>query len=378
MDSNSVVIPKQASIGISISPVQSFISSLMILNKTDHFPGLSSDLVRIFHSLTDEERLNNRIVVHGLVYCFVNTGYFWYTVPDYLSSLEEIDPEKFKELLFRRYADVIHIKNSNGKPGEIPPPAVDQENALASEDDFLEFIRDNFEIRYADFEVEALSYRYLVDPPKLKSFIISHLKLMWEKYFAPEWKRNKTMLVESVSAFQSLDLGKLERNEALKTVTGHKAEEVWDLPWVVEWFSQVDYVMFVPSAHLGPYIVKITVDNMFYVFFGARLPEGKQSVTSDLNRSEISVRLNALADGTRLRILKLIIENGELSSQQIMNRLELSQSAASRHLKQLSATGFLKERRQTSAKIYEINPEFVEKTVKALSGFLQKEGKSSS
>jgi DNA-binding transcriptional ArsR family regulator len=53
-----------------------------------------------------------------------------------------------------------------------------------------------------------------------------------------------------------------------------------------------------------------------------------------------------------------------------MTKLDLSQSAASRHLKQLSATGFLAERRCTGAKCYDLNPQRIEDTLTAISLFL--------
>jgi DNA-binding transcriptional ArsR family regulator len=107
-----------------------------------------------------------------------------------------------------------------------------------------------------------------------------------------------------------------------------------------------------------------------WVLFGARLPEGTQFQAPDLSRTEIVVRLSALADDNRLQILKLILEQGELSSQEIMASLEFSQSAASRHLKQLSATGYLSERRCNGAKCYQLNPERIENTLQAVSNFL--------
>ena len=45
-----------------------------------------------------------------------------------------------------------------------------------------------------------------------------------------------------------------------------------------------------------------------------------------------------------------------------MQGLDLSQSAASRHLKQLSATGYLLERRFSGAKCYKLNPQRIRDT----------------
>ena len=53
-----------------------------------------------------------------------------------------------------------------------------------------------------------------------------------------------------------------------------------------------------------------------------------------------------------------------------MEKLNLSQSATSRHLKQLNVTGFLTERRYTGAKCYDLNPQRIEDTLMVLSLFL--------
>jgi DNA-binding transcriptional ArsR family regulator len=106
------------------------------------------------------------------------------------------------------------------------------------------------------------------------------------------------------------------------------------------------------------------------IVFGARLPEGADLHAPDLSRAEILVRLSALADDNRLSILKLVADEGELRSQDIINRLDLSQSAASRHLTQLSATGYLIERRCNGAKCYNINTDRLENTLRAVSTFL--------
>jgi ArsR family transcriptional regulator len=103
--------------------------------------------------------------------------------------------------------------------------------------------------------------------------------------------------------------------------------------------------------------------------FGARLPEGVTFSAPDLSRTELLVRLNALADNNRLRILKRISERGEQSSQEIIAHLQLSQPTVSRHLRQLTATGYLLERR-CNGKCYRLNPKRIQATLNALSTFL--------
>ncbi len=372
MQIDPVVVPQKASVSVSLKPVQNFFASLILLKKPDQYPGLNSWMIDTFRSMTEEEKLNNRIALFGLYYCIL-TDDDYASVPEYLADLETWEPEAFRDNLFKRYSFIVLLEKSNGDPASHEPISVDHESILKSEETYLEFIRDNFDVRYSDFEVEALSYPYLKDPPKLKRFLISHLTHMWERYLSKEWEKNKLMLEESASAFNQLDLTGMDRIDAVRMVTNHEFAEEWrEWPWKLEWIKRVGKIVFVPSVHIGPYVVKIITGRTVIIFYGARLPEGNQEKTSDLNRNDINVRMNALADDTRLRMLQVISQQGELSSQEIMNLLDLSQSATSRHLKQLSATGFLTERRQNCAKVYDINNQFVEKTLDALSIFLQK------
>ena len=87
-------------------------------------------------------------------------------------------------------------------------------------------------------------------------------------------------------------------------------------------------------------------------------------------RAEIVSRLSALADDTRLHILQMIAEKGEMRSYEIMEAIHLSQPSVSRYLSQLTATGYLQERRESGAKVYILNKDRIEKTLKAVNAFL--------
>jgi len=94
-------------------------------------------------------------------------------------------------------------------------------------------------------------------------------------------------------------------------------------------------------------------------------------VSPALSRSELLTHLGTLADDTRLRILELLAHEGELSAQQVIARLEISQSSSSRHLRQLVATGYVAERRQEGAKVYSLNPGRMENMLGDLQRFLR-------
>jgi DNA-binding transcriptional ArsR family regulator len=66
----------------------------------------------------------------------------------------------------------------------------------------------------------------------------------------------------------------------------------------------------------------------------------------------------------------MIADKGEMRSYEIMEATNLSQPSVSRYLSQLTATGYLQERRESGAKVYILNKDRIEKTFKAVNAFL--------
>lgn len=74
--------------------------------------------------------------------------------------------------------------------------------------------------------------------------------------------------------------------------------------------------------------------------------------------SDVPVRfLRALADETRLRLLALLHEQGELCVCELTWALQMSQPKISRHLAILREQGILKDRRQGQWIYYRLHPE---------------------
>jgi ArsR family transcriptional regulator len=174
------------------------------------------------------------------------------------------------------------------------------------------------------------------------------------------------MLEQSARAFNQIDVSDMTRLELVQFVTG---KEFTEAKWGDE-LEKARELIFIPNAHIGPYIRAARVQDNFYIYFGAHLPEGSELHVPELDRAEIVARLSALADDTRLNILQMIAENGQMRSQEIMEAINLSQPSVSRYLTQLTATGYLQERRTNGAKVYILNQERIEKTLKAIHAFL--------
>jgi DNA-binding transcriptional ArsR family regulator len=179
------------------------------------------------------------------------------------------------------------------------------------------------------------------------------------------------MLQESVTAYRKKDFSGLDPFEAIEAVTGRDMRGHEHMEAVMD---KVTRLIFMPSPHLGPYISWHPLEDKTtcIVLFGARLPKGVESGSTALNRSELLVRLSALADDMRLKMLEMLLDHEELCAQDFIDMLELSQSSASRHLRQLSASGFLKVRRRDVNKCYTINRERVQDTIAMLGKFLNK------
>jgi DNA-binding transcriptional ArsR family regulator len=359
IEAELVRVPTKTKISIALEPVQQLFNSLMWIRKSEHLSGLHDWISQTEARLSPEQRHTHALVIQGLHFA-IRPQRSWSSFPAYLDYITAQDPQVLRDRIISAY--IYHsclVDETILRPDE-------PDEVLATLDSFLSLLRAGFPPEAIDEKLETEAYALLKDPPAMKALIVSHLQFMWTEFLAEEWKRQEPMLQTSVEAFQQLDFSGLTILEIAEKIVGQELPEKW-----VELLGQeLDRITFVPSAHLGPYLGIYRTNGNVWLLFGARLPEGSLISSPDLSRSEILVRLNALADDTRLHILQSLHEAGELCSKTIMDQLDLSQSAASRHLKQLSATGYLTERRQNGAKCYRLNEERIENTIHALSHFL--------
>ncbi|NIV30261.1 MAG: metalloregulator ArsR/SmtB family transcription factor [Anaerolineae bacterium] len=360
-----IVQPESDPVIVALEPAHHAVHSFLLVTKTGELSGLGEWVARTSEKMTAEERREHEFVTMGFFHAIL-PGESWTSFPAYLDHLATGDPASLRDRMLTAYAQFAPKSAGSGSGGGTAAPSVDLAQVLKDEDSYLEFLRAHFDAKHVNEELEVRAYSYVVNPPAMQELIVTHLRKMWHEHLATEWARVEPMLRDSVRAFAQTGLDRMGRREAVEWVTGHELEgEHWD--GVLE---EMERIILVPSAHVGPYKAKFREAGTLWLLFGARLPEGSQFHAPDLSRAEIVVRLSALADDNRLRILQSVSEGGELASQEIMAGLGLSQSAASRHLKQLSATGYLAERRCGGAKCYRLDPERVEDTLQAVSKFL--------
>ena len=360
-----IVQSEAAPVVVAFEPALHAIHSMLLVVEAEKLSGLGEWVTRTADAMTPDERQWHEFVILGFFHAIFPEG-SWPSFPAYVDHLAARNPDELRDRMLAAYARFPPKSAGSDCGYSKDVPSVDLEAVLKDEESYLGFLHERFDTDRVDEELEARAYTYVVNPPAMQELIATHLRKMWDEYLGEEWARVEPMLKDSVRAFEQTDLKRMDRREAVEWVTGHELEgEHWE-----PWLEQADRIILVPSAHVGPYESKFRDGGNLWLVFGARLPRGSQFHAPDLSRAEIVVRLSALADDNRLQILQSVLEEGELASQEIMAGLGLSQSAASRHLKQLSATGYLAERRCSGAKCYRLDPKRIEDTLQAVSKFL--------
>jgi DNA-binding transcriptional ArsR family regulator len=353
-----VVLEKtsQKSITVSLSPTRNVFSSMLLLAKNEDEPGIHAWIAKTRANMSESEFENHILAIIGFFFALLpEDGQI--TFPAYLNQLEKTDAVVLRDKMLNAYAGLWQETT----------PQVDWEKVLSSPDNYISFLKSRFNDEHVDVKLEKRAYEYVIDPPAMKDFLVGHMNWIWKNYFEAEWRRVESMLLDSVRSFKGTDLTSISRAEAANFIIG---QDVSETKWG-QHLDDVDQVVFIPNAHIGPYVHATVTNGVLQILFGARQPEGAANRIPDLDRTEIVARLSALADDTRLHILQLVAEKGEIRVHDILEVINLSQPSVSRYLSQLTAAGYLQERRESGAKVYILNYDRIEKTLKAVSAFLR-------
>ena len=356
---------KTVTVTFSLEPAHNVLSSLFLINEAEDTSGLHDWVYQTAAALSPDRQRHNRLVCHFFGAEALLDRHSWPGFPAWLDHLAAQEPTAMRDRILEDFIRHVARKLDSGEAIAIPTPA----ELLADRATYLALIERVYASKGGtpDLSLCETAHALFNDPPALKDLILTHLGWMWEAHLAAEWERNLPTLRETVAAFQQLDYAGLSLAGAIRRTVGREVPAAWE-----EWTGAIDHIIFLPSAHIGPYLLEMEGDETSArIVFGARLPGGVAARPSALSRTELQMRLSALADDTRLQILRLLAQEGELCAQDIMARLGLSQSAASRHLRQLSATGYVLERRRDGAKCYRLNRERMNDTLNALLHFLQ-------
>ena len=362
-DLEFIAPPKVATISFSLEPAYNTVASLQLI--CEELSGFSEWVHQTTNKLSPEKRLLNSLVC-GSAPIFLD-GEQWSSFEAWLDHLDTLDPTEMRDREVDLFLDKVK-KHLSDERADVPSA----EAFLADRDLFFSIVESvmNHKGKGKTFNREEyeLDFQLLNDPPARKVALLSHLREMWDLYLEQDWMRSLPMLQESIAAFETLDFSEKSTTEAvLQVIDRDRLPDGWD-----QKFDEIERIIFIPSAHIGPYILMIDLSNKTArLVFGARVPKGATIASPALQRSELLMRLNTLADETRLHILELLTHEDELGAKDIMTRLDLSQSAASRHLRQLSVTGYLVEGRRDGSKFYRLNQDRVKDTTDAIETFLK-------
>jgi DNA-binding transcriptional ArsR family regulator len=317
-------------IEFDVAPVYNALCSICLLGQTqlDHIsPWVDATLARA----TEEEREAVETACEAVHYVSVTRAR---TVESFIASLAELDPSVFPTVEAQRLrAKALRHEGV----GEVPSAAVlasDREAFVGLIERLMEGIDDK-EFDRAKLETY---FDQIHDGEAYRDKLTSAISLLWDRYLKEEWERVESAVTDSVAAFQSVEIGGESVEEKLKFITQRD-----NIP--AEWVATLQTaqeIVYVPSVHIGPYMILFDFDGTRAVVMGrARIPEGATVHSPMLDRSDLLIRLEALSDTNRLRILEMAASRDEITSQDVIDQLELSQSSASRHLTQLAATGLL-------------------------------------
>jgi hypothetical protein len=190
----------------------------------------------------------------------------------------------------------------------------------------------------------------------LKTRLLAALNRFWHEIYAAEFQTTQPLMARSVLHHRAQHHGPVFA-ETFAAITGRLMPE-----GIVSLLPEITKITFIPSCYVGPYVAYAHYDDHLILFYNCRSTPSSPAV---VDGAALYPPLKALADETRLQILALLLGR-ELYAQEIVDHLDISQPAVSRHLNLMAAAGVLQIRREGNAKYYAIDGETMVRLADAL------------
>lgn len=254
----------------------------------------------------------------------------------FLGWLNSFSADDYQELL----GSVVEMLHE--KCGETPDVDVTDDAAV---------LRACYAEMVDDLHIERMLHLYH-HPAEFKATLISVISRFWEQFYRQEFERSLPMMERSAH-YHRQQTYSADLVTTFADVTGRrfpKGDEVY--------YEHTERIVFMPSCHVGPYVMLSPCDHemrTIIIHYNAR-PTSTPELEETPSIQDLFPPLKALADETRLQILS-ILDGRELYAQEIVEELDISQSAVSRHLKLMVTGGILDVRKEESMKYYAINEE---------------------
>ncbi|HEY69345.1 MAG TPA: winged helix-turn-helix transcriptional regulator [Anaerolineae bacterium] len=348
--------PQPSQVIVDIAPTINALHSLSSIADARDSPGIGSWAAETREKLSEEEWENHLILMKWIgAEALINIlpgEEPRSSFPAYLHALSAIPPEVLRDELF----NWMTSRESARLNFKIHPAVTNPRQLLESREAFLDAYTKP-EKPPEENQTAIRVFDLLSDPPALKDLVLNHLTLIWETHLKEEWDRRLPELEEAVEGYKQINVSGMSHFEVIEAITRRNVRGVFR-PEVLQ---EIDVLRFIPSPHSGPYILKTGDGEELQITFGAyQLGERVRGIGA-LEGTQVVDRLKALGDETRLEILRALKAEGELRTQEIIDRFALSKSAASRHMRQLVATGIVDVRTDEDglSKFYRLNQAFV-------------------
>jgi len=192
---------------------------------------------------------------------------------------------------------------------------------------------------------QAEALELLENPDMLKARVVRTLRTFWESHFKPLYTQHEAAIHQAIETFGA-DAAPQDLEALLERLFGRP------IGGAREWSVEHERIVLVPLPFMGPYLISSVFDGpsspVLVLGFDAAYALRTQGRAPDISR------LKALADGTRLEILRFVRQSERFGGE-IVTHLGISQPGVSRHLRLLVATGILRVRREGTSKFYAIN-----------------------
>jgi DNA-binding transcriptional ArsR family regulator len=261
-----------------------------------------------------------------------------------LAHLRAIPAEDYRQIALRALA---RGATPPPKPGEVT-------NLLDRPAEWAAYLAE-IETEVAPETVAAL----LHDGMTLKGRVIEALSRFWDDVYAQEFQATRPLMERSVAHHQAQAHSPVFR-DVFTAVTGRLVPQ-----GIAELLPAITQVTFIPSCYVGPYVAYTYHAEKLILYYNCRSTPAGPAIADS---AALYAPLKALADETRLQILNLLRDQ-ELYAQEIVDRLDISQPAVSRHLNLMAASGVLRMRREGNTKYYAIDRETLARVADALRTF---------
>jgi len=226
--------------------------------------------------------------------------------------------------------------------------------------------------------VSALARLAFESPRKLIERFCGMLEAYWSAAFANEWRRIEPEIAASLEHggrelasvglygfLESLGLGIRVEREAERFSFDRLHEHVVEI-------GPGEQLVLNPSYYLWPH-VRVNCEAPWPYAVAYPTPFSRRRARLDLPPAEVVRPLKALAHDLRLEIVRLVAERPR-STQELAPLLRLSESAVSKHLRQLSEANILSSTREGYYVLYRLEHERLDSIAATLRSFVLGEG----